>query len=399
MSAIATGSEGWAACLLEDVVRLKRGYDLPTQIRRPGKVPVISSSGVSGVHDEAKVAGPGVVTGRYGTLGEVFFVSCDFWPLNTALYVEDFKGNDPRFASYLLRTLSFGTRSGAAAVPGVNRNDLHRLRVLKPPLTVQRRIASVLSSYDTLIENNSRRIAILEEMAGALYREWFIEYRFPGHGGETMVGSELGRIPAGWRTCKLSELAAVNTRSIRRGTEPSRVAYVDIASVSTGAIEAVQRMPFKEAPGRARRLARDGDTIWSCVRPNRRSFSLVLDPDPELVVSTGFAVLSPKAVPFGYFYQAVTTDQFTSYLTNHAQGAAYPAVTATTFENAVILKPEDPILDRFQEAIEPMLRLMETLRRENRNLRATRDFLLPKLVSGEICVSAIAETDLGIAMT
>jgi len=164
------------------------------------------------------------------------------------------------------------------------------------------------------------------------------------------------------------------------------VAYVDIAAVSTGTIGEVQRMPFEKAPGRARRLVRDGDTIWSCVRPNRRSFSLVLDPDPDLVVSTGFAVLSPKSAPSAYIYLAVTTDEFTSYLTNHAQGAAYPAVTATTFENAPILKPEDSILTRFQEAVEPMLRLIEALRRKNLNLRTTRDLLLPKLITGEIDV-------------
>ena len=384
MNMPANSAIGWKACALEDVARLKRGYDLPSHQRRPGNVPIVSSSGISGAHDEAKVAGPGVVTGRYGTLGEVFFVESDFWPLNTALYVEDFKGNDPRFVSYLLQTLSFGTRSGAAAVPGVNRNDLHRLKVLKPPLPIQRRIAFVLSAYDDLIENNTRRIAILEEMARALYREWFVEFRFPGHEKVRMVESELGRIPNGWHPAKLNELADVNGTSIRRGAEPETVAYVEIASVSTGAVEAIQRMPFAEAPGRARRLVKDGDTIWSCVRPNRRSFSVVLDPDPELVVSTGFAVLTPTTVPFAYIYLATTTEEFTAYLTNHAQGAAYPAVTATTFENAVILKPETSLLDRFQELAEPLLRLRDSLRRKIVNLRETRDLLLPKLISGEI---------------
>ncbi len=384
MSASASHRSGWTACVLEDVARLKRGYDLPTKDRRPGIVPVVSSSGISGAHDEARVAGPGVVTGRYGTLGEVFFVPGDFWPLNTALYVEDFKGNDPRYVSYLLRTLSFGARSGAAAVPGVNRNDLHKLRVLRPPVPMQVRIASILSAYDDLVENNAHRIVILEEMARALYHEWFVEFRFPGRESVPANEPKPGRLPSGWRITKLAELADVNAKSIRRGAEPGMVAYVDIAAVSTGTIGEVQRMPFKDAPGRARRLVRDGDTIWSCVRPNRRSFSLVLDPDPDLVVSTGFAVLTPKSAPFAYLYFTVTTDEFTSYLTNHAQGAAYPAVTATTFEIAPILKPEDSILTRFQEAVEPMLRLIEALRRKNLNLRTTRDLLLPRLISGEI---------------
>jgi type I restriction enzyme, S subunit len=93
----------WRDCTLGDVVKLQRGHDLPDRLRREGSVPVVSSSGVTGRHSEAKAESPGVVTGRYGTIGEVFFVEEPYWPLNTALYVVDFKGNDPRFVSYLLR--------------------------------------------------------------------------------------------------------------------------------------------------------------------------------------------------------------------------------------------------------------------------------------------------------
>src|SRR4051812_26232159 len=104
-------------CKLGDVLTLQRGYDLPSSHRRSGRVPVVSSSGVTGLHDEAKVRGPGVVIGRYGTLGEVHFVEEDFWPLNTALYVKDFRGNDPRFCAYLLKTVALVGASTAAAVP------------------------------------------------------------------------------------------------------------------------------------------------------------------------------------------------------------------------------------------------------------------------------------------
>ena len=97
----------WQEASLGEVIELKRGYDLPQRKRIPGSVPLVSSSGVTYYHAEAKVRGPGVVTGRYGTLGEVFFVPSDFWPLNTTLYVRDFKGNDPRFVSYFLRGLDF----------------------------------------------------------------------------------------------------------------------------------------------------------------------------------------------------------------------------------------------------------------------------------------------------
>ena len=188
----------FSECLLGDFLTLKRGYDLPNQDRKVGMVPIVSSSGVTGTHSEAKVKGPGVVTGRYGTLGEVHYIAEDFWPLNTTLYVCDFKGNDVRFVAYLLKTLDFASRSAAAAVPGVNRNDLHRLPVKCPEIDEQRRIASILGAHDDLIEVN-RRIPLLEEMVRRLFDEWFVHFRFPGHEGSGMVETERGRLPDGWR--------------------------------------------------------------------------------------------------------------------------------------------------------------------------------------------------------
>jgi restriction endonuclease S subunit len=96
----------WKESALGEVLELKRGYDLPQQQRHSGHVPIVSSSGITDYHAEAMVKGPGVVTGRYGTLGDVFYIPEDFWPLNTTLYVRDFKGNDPRFISYFLRSIS-----------------------------------------------------------------------------------------------------------------------------------------------------------------------------------------------------------------------------------------------------------------------------------------------------
>ncbi len=131
----------WREVTLGDVVELKRGYDLPSSARRDGPVPIVSSSGRSGFHSAAKVKGPGVVTGRYGTLGAVYFIEEDFWPLNTALYVRDFKGNEPKFVAALLESLELGGSETAAAVPGVNRNHLHLLPVRLPDSETQVSIA------------------------------------------------------------------------------------------------------------------------------------------------------------------------------------------------------------------------------------------------------------------
>lgn len=213
---------GWKHCNLGDVLTLQRGFDLPERNRQKGKIPIVSSSGISGYHSVAKVCGPGVVTGRYGTLGEVFYIHEDFWPLNTTLYVRDFKENDPLFLSYFLRTLNLAHQNVAGAVPGLNRNALHLLPVCIPPLPTQRKIAAILSAYDDLIENNTRRIAILEEMAQSLYREWFVNFRFPGHEKKRMVESPLGLIPQGWEVVKAKVAIEIDpqTKVPKEGEKP-----------------------------------------------------------------------------------------------------------------------------------------------------------------------------------
>jgi type I restriction enzyme, S subunit len=124
---------GWARKTIGDVLTLKRGYDLPAAGRQDGEIPIVSSSGITGFHSEKKASAPGVVTGRYGTLGEVYFVDRDFWPLNTALYVSDFKGHSAFFALHLLKHELGSIQSDKAAIPGLNRNVVHDREILYPP--------------------------------------------------------------------------------------------------------------------------------------------------------------------------------------------------------------------------------------------------------------------------
>jgi type I restriction enzyme S subunit len=192
-------SNDWRECKLGDVINLKRGYDLPQRDRVEGNIPIVTSSGITGYHNIAKAKAPGVVTGRYGTLGEIFYIKEDYWPHNTALYVQDFKGNDPLFVSYFLRTLSFSAQNVAGAVPGVNRNYLHLLPVRVPPLPVQRKIADVLSAYDDLIEVNTRRIRILEQIAQSVYREWFgkVDEKSLPEGWDVITVGDFGEVITG----------------------------------------------------------------------------------------------------------------------------------------------------------------------------------------------------------
>lgn len=253
-------------------------------------------------------------------------------------------------------------------------------------IAIQQKIVDILSAYDRLIENNTRRIKILEEMAQTLYREWFVNFRFPGYEQVKMVDSDLGLIPERWEVKKLGEIVAINTSSIKNGNAPEEISYVDIASVSTGLIDKIEPLAFVNAPSRARRMVKHGDIIWSTVRPNRKSYSLILNPLPNLIVSTGFAVVTAIKAPYTYLYHALTTDEFVAYLTNNATGSAYPAVNSGDFKNADVLLPCSKLLDRFHSIVVDFYNQTQNLQRKSENLRRTRDFLLPKLISGEIDV-------------
>ena len=293
---------------------------------------------------------------------------------------------DTRFLYYALRPKLEELRSVStgAATKFLTLGILNSLQLTLPDITDQRRIAGILSAYDDLIENCQRRIRILEEMARSLYREWFVHFRYPDYEAVSLVESVLGLIPRSWEVKKLCEVAEVNRAQITPRTAPEELHYIDISSVSPGQIDQLTPYRFNDAPGRARRIVQHGDILWSCVRPNRRSHAIVLYPEENTIASTGFAVLTARTVPYTYLYSAVTTEEFVSYLSNNATGAAYPAVTATTFQNAIVLTPPGSLLQQFGEVTIPLCEESEIHRRKIRNLRATRDLLLPRLLPGEV---------------
>lgn len=151
--------EGWARPQLGVIIELQRGHDLPADERRDGPFPVVSSGGVSGYHDEWACRGPAVVTGRYGTVGEVYYVEEDCWPLNTTLYVKDFRGNDPRWVAFMLESLPLDAESEKSAVGGINRNVIGKLRVPHPTFDIQQGIATRLAKARATRDAASRALA------------------------------------------------------------------------------------------------------------------------------------------------------------------------------------------------------------------------------------------------
>lgn len=322
-----------------------------------------------------------------GTLGIPRFLGVEACIHDGWLYFSDYQGIDPDWLYYriiLLKDYYEGIAYGAA-IQNINTDIVRSTEIQLPDLATQRAMTAVLGTYDDLIATNQRRIALLEDAARRLYRQWFVYLRFPGH--ESMVVKD--GVPEGWRKQTLASVADVNARSIGARDRPDSVLYIDISTVSTGLIGEVTPYAFADAPGRARRRVVHGDVIWSCVRPNRRSYALIWEPDERLVASTGFAVLSATGVPFSYLYFTTTTDAFVGHLEQNATGAAYPAVTAKTFEDAEILVPDGDTLAAFDHSVLPQLEQTEFLKQQNRALAQARDLLLPKLMSGQLDVSGI----------
>ena len=164
-------SDDWKIKRLGEVAELQRGFDLPNSKRIDGNIPIISSSGVTGFHNDFKSTAPGVVTGRYGSIGEVFYIEENYWPLNTSLWVKDFHGNFPKFIYYLLKNFDFSKFSDKTGVPGVNRNDLHSVKVPVPPIKEQKKIAEILSTWDKAIETTEKLLINSQQQKKALMQQ------------------------------------------------------------------------------------------------------------------------------------------------------------------------------------------------------------------------------------
>ena len=320
----------------------------------------------------------------------MFFVETDYWPLNTSLYVQDFKGNDPRFISYFLGTLNFGSQNAAGAVPGVNRNHLHALEVHVPPLSTQRRIAGILSAYDELIENSQRRIKILESMARAFYREWFVRFRFPGHESVPRVASPLGGIPQGWEVKRVPECVDINPRVTvpREGEKP----FVPMGCLSN---DSMLITDIESREGNSGAKFQNGDTLFARITPcleNGKTAFVQFLPNAQTVGfgSTEFIVLRSRTLTPEFVYLLARSDEFRSVAIKSMTGATgRQRVQEQCFNDFQIAQPPRALLDRFSNIIAPSFCLIDKLHLEIQNLRRTRDLLLPRLLSGQIDVEAL----------
>ena len=351
----------------------------------------MGSFGITGWHDEAKGAGPGVTVGRSGaSIGVATWVDGPFWPLNTTLYATDFKGNDPRFVFYVLDSIDFAAYNSGSAQPSLNRNFIASVPVRIPPVPVQRKIAAVLAAYDELIEKNLRRIEILEEMAQVVYREWFVRFRFPGHEDIRLVDSPLGPIPDGWTVAPLGEVAEY----VSRGISPKYDETTDAVVLNQKCIRD-HRVSFGPSRTHASKVkdekfVRRGDVLVNSTGVGTLGRVAQLRRDVENVtVDSHITIVRPPAhVAAEYWGRALIAEE-AAFESFGAGATGQTELRKSAVEARHIVLAPATLTHSYAELVRPIDALAENLQNQIENLRSTRDLLLPKLVSGEIDVSEL----------
>lgn len=288
----------------------------------------------------------------------------------------------------LVRDTAVNSMTGASGRQRADIKAVKKIPILLPPLPIQQRIASILSAYDDLIEVNNQRIKLLEETARELYKEWFVRMRFPGYKKAKFVKG----IPEGWQVKKLADISTMNNFNLNSKSSIDEINYIDISSVATGRIESIATYSIKEAPGRAKRILRAGDTIFSTVRPENKAYAFIVSLNKNTIASTGFAVISPSELCYSTFnYFIISSDSFIDEMSLKAKGSAYPQVGFDDITNHKFLLPEKVLIDSFFKMTNSIFQQIENLQQQNMQLRQIRDRLLPRLISGKLQVKGVAE--------
>ena len=380
---------------LGELISLQRGYDLPESFRRSGNVPVVGSAGITGYHDIAKANGPGVTIGRSGaSFGKVTFVREDYWPHNASLFVTDFKGNEPLFIRYLLENLDFSSLNSGSAQQSLNRNYVYAVPVRRFDLPTQRRIASILSTYDDLIENNQRRIKILEKMARSLYREWFVHFRFPDHDKVKMVPSPLGPIPQGWKVVRVNDVCELVTdgshsspKSIEQGLPMASSKDMHEWGINLEACRHISKQDFDQLVSNGCK-PRKNDVLITKDGANYLKHIFVVREEEELVLLSSIAILRPNERINPHLLSAImAAPENKDRLKNYVTGAAIPRIILSDFKQFAIALPSEDVQAAWAKIGEPITQLCWRLVEQIKTLRRTRDLLLPRLLSGQVALT------------
>jgi type I restriction enzyme S subunit len=306
----------------------------------------------------------------------------------------------PRFLSYLFLTEDhkqwmMNQCSHGATMASLNQTIICRIPLRLPPPPKQQDIVSILSAYDDLIENNTRRIKILEDTAQMIYREWFVNFRFPGHEKVRMVDSELGPIPEGWQpgilrdVCDSMDYGYTDSASL----EPIGPKFLRITDIVPSVID-WHRVPYCASPERnpERYALREGDIVVARTGATTGYAKRFNKKHPPSIFASYLVRLRIKPKFSNHLFGVlVESDDYKKFIQGNWSGAAQPQANAQVLTSIPIVIAPEPLQRRFSVLVEPLFDLKEALHFKNLNLRTTRDLLLPKLISGEIPVEVAGE--------
>jgi type I restriction enzyme S subunit len=338
-----------------------------------------------------------VVFSIIGTIGEPYLVkSQDSFGISSSVAI--LRPNktvlSPKYIYFWINAHIFQNAlyaiKGGVAQGYVSLEMIRSLPLYYPELAVQDKIAAILSAYDRLIENNTRRIEILEEMARSLYREWFVNFRFPGHEQAQMVDSELGLIPEGWEVKTIGEIINTVGGGTPSTTKPEYWDDGDIIWYVPKNLTAADTMFITESEKKITALGLQKSSArmfpaYSVMMTSRATIGVVAINTKAACTNQGFITCIPNDQLSAYqiyFWLKESIEK----ISNLATGSTFKEINKTTFRNLTIVIAEMDIRNHFVETLTPICKQIENLQSKNINLRQTRDLLLPRLISGEIDV-------------
>jgi len=398
----------WFETTIGEQATLQRGIDITRAEQRPGRVPVVSSGGISSYHDTVQIKAPGVVLGRKGVVGSVYYIPEDYWPHDTTLWVKDFHGNHPRFIYYFFKSIAslIARMDVGSANPTLNRNHVHPIKVLWPPIAEQKTIAHILGTLDDKIELNQQMNQTLEAIARALFKSWFIDFdpvrakldgRQPiGMDAETAAlfpaefedGGAIGQIPKGWTVKKLKDVLEVS----RSGLKPEEFREESFDYFSLPAFDE-GKLPKVEEGNQIKSnkyIVHNNAVLLSKLNPH---IPRVWLPSTSLtrraVCSTEFLVILPlQGMTCEYLYSLCNSQGFLETFSAMVTGTSgsHQRVKPEYLLNMDIVVSSPEITSQFTEIVGSFYRKVHENLSESQIFSSIRDALLPKLLSGEIRV-------------
>jgi len=361
----------WQECKLGEVAVFQRGHDLPKTEMNRGSIPVAGSNGIIGYHNEATTKGPGITIGRSGNIGIPKFYECGFWAHNTVLYVKDFKGNDEKFVFYFLHTFDFSGFNAGSAVPTLNRNHIHEIPVIIPPLPEQRAIAGVLSSLDDKIDLLHRQNKTLEGMAESLWRNMFVEEADPrwkkgklGDYGEFKNGINYSRNENGD-----TEYSILNVRDIIESK------YANVSNFEKVSINSRKATPY---------LLEKGDIV--IVRSASPGESLIVLEEIDNLIYSGFSIRLRCYDRRHSLFLFQFLQSFKKEMDAFSDGTTLRNINQGILNSIELLSPSEDTVKEFNDRVGIIYNKILLNQVQTHTLYRLRDTLIPKLMSGEVKV-------------